>query len=99
MYMDVLEYNRRKFLKDSIVAGFFIGLGQFALFAGNTAVFHATKTYILNGEIDSEDMALALNIVLTSAGGIGNGLAQLGDIKKQHGQRVFLPPALRQQQR
>ena len=65
-----------------MVAGFFVGLGQFALFAGNTAVFYATKKYILNGEIDSEDMALALNIVLTSAGGIGNGLAQLGDIKK-----------------
>ena len=82
MYMGVLEYNKRKFRKDSLVAGFFVGLGQFALFAGNTAVFYATKKYILNGEIDSEDMALALNIVLTSAGGIGNGLAQLGDIKK-----------------
>ena len=82
MYMGVLEYNRRKFIKDSIVAGFFVGLGQFALFAGNTAVFHASKTYILNGDIDSEDMALALNIVLTSAGSIGNGLGQLGDIKK-----------------
>jgi ATP-binding cassette subfamily B (MDR/TAP) protein 1 len=82
MYMGVLEYNRRKFIKDSVVAGFFVGLGQFALFAGNTAVFHASKTYILNGDIDSEDMALALNIVLTSAGSIGNGLGQLGDIKK-----------------
>ena len=82
MYMGVLEYNRRKFIKDSIVAGFFVGLGQFALFAGNTAVFHASKTYILNGDIDSEDMGLALNIVLTSAGSIGNGLGQLGDIKK-----------------
>ena len=82
MYMNVLEYNRRKFLKDAIVAGFFVGLGQFALFAGNAAVFQASKTYILDGDIDSEDMALALNIVLTSAGGIGNGLGQLGDIKK-----------------
>ncbi|MBR4260758.1 MAG: ATP-binding cassette domain-containing protein, partial [Clostridia bacterium] len=82
MYMNVLEYNRRKFLKDAIVAGFFVGLGQFALFAGNAAVFQASKTYILDGDIDSEDMALALNIVLTSAGSIGNGLGQLGDIKK-----------------
>ena len=82
MYMDVLEYNRRKFLKDSIVAGFFVGLGQFALFAGNTAVFAASKKYILDFDIDSEDMALALNIVVTSAGSIGNGLGQLGDIKK-----------------
>ena len=82
MYMNALEYNRRKFLKDSIVAGFFVGLGQFALFAGNAAVFQASKTYILNGDIDSEDMAQALNVVLTSAGSIGNGLGQLGDIKK-----------------
>ena len=82
MYMNALEYNRRKFLKDSIVAGFFVGLGQFALFAGNAAVFHASKTYILDGDIDSEDMAQALNVVLTSAGSIGNGLGQLGDIKK-----------------
>ena len=58
MYMNALEYNRRKFLKDSIVAGFFVGLGQFALFAGNAAVFYASKKYILNGEIDSEDMPL-----------------------------------------
>ena len=82
MYMDVLEYNRRKFMKDSLLAGFFVGLGQFSLFVGQACVFIAAKHYILNGDIDSEDMALALNIVLTSAGGIGNGLAQLGDIKK-----------------
>ena len=82
MYMDVLEYNRRKFMKDALLAGFFVGLGQFCLFAGQACVFIAAKHYILNGDIDSEDMGLALNIVLTSAGGIGNGLAQLGDIKK-----------------
>ena len=82
MYMDVLEYNRRKFMKDALLAGFFVGLGQFCLFGGQACVFIAAKHYILNGDIDSEDMGLALNIVLTSAGGIGNGLAQLGDIKK-----------------
>ena len=82
MYMDVLEFNRKKFLRDSIIAGFFIGLGQFALFIGNAVVFHAAKHYILDGDIDSDDMANSLNVVLISAGGIGNGLAQLGDLKK-----------------
>ena len=82
MYMDVLEYNRRKFMKDALLAGFFVGLGQFCLFGGQACVFIAAKHYILKGDIVSEDMGLALNIVLTSAGGIGNGLAQLGDIKK-----------------
>ena len=82
MYMGVLEYHRRQFLRDSIIAGIFIGLGQFCVFAGNSAVMALAKHYILKGEIDSEDMGLAMNIVMTSAGGIGNGLAQLGDLKK-----------------
>jgi len=82
MYMNALEYTRKKFVKDSVVAGFFVGLGQFALFVGQACVFIAAKNYILDGEIDSEDMGIALNIVMISAGGIGNGLAQLGNIKK-----------------
>ena len=82
MYMDVLEYHRRTFLRDSIIAGFFVGLGTFCLFAGQAAVMAMAKHYILNNDIDSEDMALALNIVMTSAGGIGNGLSTLGDLKK-----------------
>ena len=82
MYMGVLEYHRRQFLRDSIIAGIFVGLGQFCIFAGQCCVMAAAKHYILKGEIDSEDMGLAMNIVMTSAGGIGNGLAQLGDLKK-----------------
>ncbi len=82
MYMGVLEYHRKQFLRDSIIAGIFIGIGQFCIFGGNASVMAAAKHYILEGEIDSEDMGLAMNIVMTSAGGIGNGLAQLGDLKK-----------------
>jgi ABC-type multidrug transport system fused ATPase/permease subunit len=82
MYMDVLEYNRGQFLKDSFLAGLLVGIGQFCIFAGNAALMAAAKRYIINNEIDSEDMNMAMNIVFTSAGGIGNGLAQLGDTKK-----------------
>ena len=82
MYMGVLEYHRRQFLRDSIIAGFFVGLGQFCLFAGQATTMAAAKHYILSGNINSEDMALAMNVVMTSAGGIGNALSTLGDIKK-----------------
>ena len=82
MYMGVLEYHRKQFLRDSIIAGIFVGLGQFCIFAGQACVMAAAKHFILKGQIDSEDMGLAMNIVMTSAGGIGNGLAQLGDLKK-----------------
>jgi ATP-binding cassette subfamily B (MDR/TAP) protein 1 len=80
--MDVLKYHRKQFLRDAFLAGLFVGIGQFCLFAGNAALIAAAKHYILNLEIDSEDMRLSMNVVLTSTMGIGNGLAQMGDTKK-----------------
>ena len=82
MYMDILEYCHRQFLRDALISGFFIGIGQFCMFAANASVFALSKKYILDGDIDSEDMGLAMNIVITSASGIGQALGNVGDIKK-----------------
>jgi len=82
MYMEILEYCRKQFLRDSLIAGFLIGLGQFCMFAANASIFALAKKYILNGEIDSEEMGLAMNVVVTSAAGISNSLSNIGDIKK-----------------
>ena len=82
MYMDILEYCRRQFIRDAVVAGFFIGLGQFCMFAANASVFALSKKLILDGDIDSEDMGLALNIVITSCAGVSQALSNVGDIKK-----------------
>ena len=82
MYMEILDYCRRQFLRDAIISGFFIGLGQFCMFAANATVFALSKKYILDGDIDSEDMGLAMNIVITSCAGIGEAMSNVGDIKK-----------------
>ena len=82
MYMDVLEYNRSQFVKDSVLAGLFVGIGQFCVIAGNTAVIAAAKHYIINNKIETDGMIMAINIVSTTSAGIGNGLGQLGDTKK-----------------
>ena len=82
MYMGVLENNRRQFVKDSIIAGLLVGIGQFCVIAGNTAVMAAAKHYILSKKIETDGMIMAINIVSTSSAGIGNGLGQLGDTKK-----------------
>ena len=82
MYMDVLEYCRKQFFRDALISGFFIGLGQFCMFAANATVFAMSKKYILDGDIDSEDMGLAMNVVITSASGIGQAMGNVGDIKK-----------------
>jgi ATP-binding cassette subfamily B (MDR/TAP) protein 1 len=80
--MEILEYCKRQFMRDAVIAGFFIGLGQFCMFAANSCVFALSKKLILDGDIDSEDMGLAMNIVMTSASGIGQGMGNIGDLKK-----------------
>ena len=82
IYLNTLEFVRSHFTSDAFLTGFLIGLGIFAMFCGNACVFYAAKTYILNGDIDSETMAFAMNIVMTGGGGIGNAISQLGDLKK-----------------
>ena len=74
MYMEIIDYLKRQFVRDSLIGGFFVALGQFCLFAANSAVLYAAKKFILKGEIDSEDMGLAMNIVMNSASGIGQGM-------------------------
>ena len=82
MYMEIIDYLKNQFVRDSMIGGFFVGLGQFCMFAANATVLYAAKKYILKGEIDSEDMGLAMNIVMTSASGIGQGMGNIGDLKK-----------------
>ena len=82
MYMEIIDFLRNQFVRDSMIGGFFIGLGQFCMFAANATVLYAAKKYILKGEIDSEDMALVMNVVMTAASGIGQGIGNIGDIKK-----------------
>ena len=82
MYMEIIDFLKRQFVRDSLIGGFFVALGQFAMFAANSTVLYAAKKFILKGEIDSEDMGLAMNVVMTAASGIGQGMGNIGDLKK-----------------
>jgi len=82
MYMEIIDFLKRQFVRDSLIAGFFIGLGQFSMFAANSIVLYAAKEYVLKGEIDSEDMVLALNVVMAATSGIGQSMGNIGDLKK-----------------
>ena len=82
MYMEIIDLLKNQFIKDSMIKGFVIGLGQFCIFAANVTMLYAAKKYILKGEIDSEDMCLVMNIVLTIINGIGQGMRSIGDLKE-----------------
>ena len=82
MYMEIIDFLKRQFVRDSLIGGFFVALGQFCMFGANSTVLYAAKKYILKGEINSEDMGLAMNVVMTAASGIAQGMGNIGDLKK-----------------
>ena len=82
MYLNALEYIRQQFYRDAFISGFFVALGNFASFAANAAVYAAAKKFILDGSLDSDEMAIALSVVTTCAQGISNGMGNLGNLKK-----------------
>ena len=82
MYLDAIEFIRQQFFRDAIISGFFIGLGSFCSFAANAAVYAAAKKFILDGSLDSEDMAIAMSVVTTCSQGISNGMGNLGNLRK-----------------
>ena len=82
MYMEIIDFLKNQFVRDSLIGGFFVALGQFAMFAANATVLYAAKKFILKGQIDTEDMALAMNVVMTAASGVGQGMGNIGDLKK-----------------
>ena len=82
MYLECLDYTVRQFNRDSIFTGIFVGLGQFCIFAAHAAVFYASKCFILDGSLTSDNMSLSINVIMMSAGGIGTALGQTGNYKK-----------------
>ena len=82
IYMEILNYIKKKILRDSLIGGFFIGLGQFCIFASQSTVLYTSKQYILKRQINSEDVDLVLSVIFTMATGIGQGMQNIGDFKK-----------------
>ena len=82
MYTEVLEYIRKQFIKDSIIMGFFMGLGAFTYFASNASLYAAAKKFMIEGNMNSEDMAIIMNVCNASIIFIVNSLGDLGNLRK-----------------
>ena len=82
MYTEILESIRRQFIRDSIIMGFFMGLGSFCYFVSNIAVYSAAKKYMMDESLDSEDLTVIMNITNISTQFIINSLGDLGNLRK-----------------
>ena len=77
LFMDCLQYIIDNILRDSLINGIFLGIGQLAVFASSSTMFYASKCFLLDGSLSSNDMSLVLNILMTSSSGISQSVGQL----------------------
>ena len=82
MYLEVLDYVKRKFIRDAVIMGLFYGLQNFSYFAANACVYHASKVFIINDTMDTDDMSIIMNLVNISMLSFVISMGDLGNLKK-----------------
>ena len=82
MYLGVIDYLTRQFVRDAIIMGLFMGLGYFSYFAANACVYVGARKYLVDESMSSEDMAKIMNIVNISMTALVNSMSDLGNIRK-----------------
>ena len=58
LYLDTIDYITQKQVRDNLVDGICLGLITLSGYLVNVGIFGATKHYILNDTMDSDDMSL-----------------------------------------
>ena len=82
IYTEAISYITQKQIRDNFLNGLVIGISFFCNFAQSAAIYAATKRWVLNDTINSEDMAVVQNIVGTSFITVVVLLRDFGHIKK-----------------
>ena len=82
MYLEILDYVKRKFIRDALIMGLFYGLQNFCYFASNACVYHASKVFIINDTMDTDDMSIIMNLVNISMLSFVISMGDLGNLKK-----------------
>ena len=80
LYMEVLNSERRTFVRDSILLGLLIGFGIFCSFVNHSALFYFSKKYFLNKTLDYKTMNITIHILDLMTRGITNGVRGIFDI-------------------
>ena len=82
IYLDAIDYITQRQIRDSIINGIGVGLTFFGNYCKNAAIFAATKTYVLNDSMNSEEMAVIQNIIGGGFMTMANFMRDVAHIKK-----------------
>ena len=82
MYVEIIETIKKQFIRDAILMGLLMALGNFCYFAANASVYATSKRFMINGSMDSEDMYLIMNLMNISLHQLIMAISGLGNIRK-----------------
>ena len=85
LYLRANDYILRQQVINEFINGLIIGLTLFANFAKNAALFAATKRYVLNDSMDSDDLTVVQAYTGSGFTKISHLMRDLGNIKKGKG--------------
>ena len=85
LYLEANDYILKKQVITQFIDGLIIGLTLFANFAKNAALFAATKKYVLNDTINSDDLTVVQSLSGNGFREISLLMRDLGDVQKGRG--------------
>ena len=82
LYLRANDYILKRQVLTQFLNGFIIGLTFFANFAKNASLFAATKRYVLNDTMDSDQLTVIQSLLGSGFTKIANLMRDLGNVKK-----------------
>ena len=81
-YLDTIDYITQRQVRDNLIDGICLGLITFCGSLVNVAIYGATKHYILNDSMESEDMLLIHTVMMRGFDNVNSIAVEIGHIKK-----------------
>ena len=82
MYLSLILSESKDYVKNSLMSGFFMGLGAFATYACVATLIHFAKKYILNFSLTFNDFLFTIAPIMLMVAGLSEGLNGISDYPK-----------------
>ena len=82
IYLEAIDYITQQQVRDSIINGIGIGLTYFGNYCKNAAILAATKKYVLDDSMNTEEMSIIQNIIGGGFMCIASCMRDVAHIKK-----------------
>ena len=81
LYMEILNSEKKSFVRDSVLLGILTGFGVFCSFANYSALFYFSKKFFLAKSLTYKNMNVTIQILNLLTSGLSNGVRGVFDIK------------------